>query len=278
LIYFILGHYTRHETARHLIDSSATAQRVEGDDTSNRRPPAGGWNRLKEGRMLSSAVAPHDHRRSTFALLGVALAAALLVLVVVATPAKAHAASTQAKAASATVRLVGVRTTLTTDPATTGLLFGAGIIPLPVSPTAVSPTAHAARYSFPVTGGMVDAKTLAGSIRHSGGLLLAHYTTPTTMPTSWKALSLTKFTIRITGSPNLTAVVNGGARAEIASLDLSKATIVRFRHHGRAYVSISNVAVALNSTAVGAINSTFGTSLSAPVDLGTANVLVKVAR
>jgi hypothetical protein len=205
-------------------------------------------------------------RRVAFALL--ALAAVLSLWLVIATP----------KAEAATVRLDGVRTTLTTAPATTALLFGAGIIPLPVAPTAVVPTAHAASYTFPITGGVVDGKTLVGSIFHSGGLLLAQYTTPTTMPTSWKALSLTKFTIRITAHPFLSAVVNGGSRAAIADLDLSKAKITRWVTHRRAYVRIAGVGVSLNSTAVGAINTTFGTSLTAPVTLGTATVLARVAR
>jgi len=91
-----------------------------------------------------------------------ALALALSLWLVVAAP----------QAQAATVKLDGARTTLTTDPGTTTTLFSAGIIPLPVWPTPVVPTSDAAKYTFPVTGGAVDAKTLAGSIRHSGGLLL----------------------------------------------------------------------------------------------------------
>jgi len=124
----------------------------------------------------------------------------------------------------------------------------------------------------------LNAKTLAGSIYHSGGLLLAQYTTPTTMPTSWKALSLTRFTIRITAHPYLSAVVNGGPRLAIATLDLSSAKSTRFVRHHHAYVRIANVGVDLNATAVGAINTTFGTHLAAPVDLGTATVLARVGR
>ena len=116
-----------------------------------------------------------------------------------------------------------------------------------------------------------------GSIYHSGGLLLAQYTTPATTPTSWKALSLTRFTIRITAHPFLTAVVNGGARATIATLDLSTAKVTHIVRHHHTFVRIAGVGVDLNSTAVGAVNSTFGTTLSAPVTLGTATVLARVA-
>jgi hypothetical protein len=219
--------------------------------------------------MRVRALALPDRRSNGFVLFAATVAAALTLWLVVAFPAQAKAA---------TVHLNGVQTTLTTDPATTALLFGAGIIPLPVWPTAVAPTAHAASYTFPITGGRVNAKTLAGRIYHSGGLLLAQYTTPTTMPSSWKALALTKFTIRITASPNLTAVVNGGPRLAIATLDLSSAKITRFVRHHHAYVRIANVEVDLNATAVGAVNTTFGTHLAAPVDLGTATVLARVGR
>jgi hypothetical protein len=74
-----------------------------------------------------------------------------------------------------------------------------------------------------VTGGKVDAKTLAGSIRHSGGLLLAQRD-----GMGWKALSLTRFTINISGAPNLTAIVNGGGRVAIADLELGSAQIKKF--------------------------------------------------
>ena len=50
-----------------------------------------------------------------------------------------------------------MRTTLTTDPGTTSALFGAGIIPFPIAPSTIAPTSDAARYTFPVTGGRVDA-------------------------------------------------------------------------------------------------------------------------
>jgi hypothetical protein len=171
------------------------------------------------------------------------------------------------------VNLDGVRTTLTTDPGTTSALFGAGIIPLPMAPSSIAPTSDAARYTFPVTGGRVDAKTLTGTIRHSGGILLAQRDAM-----GWKALSLARFTIHVTGSPYLSASVNGGQRLAIADLDLGSAAIKKYVRGGRAFVSIKNVGVTLNATAMGALNATFGTSLPDHVKLGTANVLVRVAR
>lgn len=182
-------------------------------------------------------------------------------------------ASAQAK----TLRLDGVRTTLTTDPATTTLLFSVGVIPLPIAPTPVVPTADAARYSFPVTGGYADSNTLAGKIRHSGGLLLAARNADDT----WTALSLAKYTIRIDADPDLTAIVNGGSRVSIADLDLSGAEIKKYVRSGRSFVRISNVGVTLNKTATDAIEATFfagADALPDMVKLGTANVLVRVAR
>jgi hypothetical protein len=210
--------------------------------------------------MKASSIA--IRRPAGLGLLGLALALSLSLLVLVAAP--------QAQAAK--VNLDGTRTTLTTDPGTTSALFGAGIIPLPIAPSSVTPTSDAARYTFPVTSGRVDATTLAGYIRHSGGILLAQRD-----GMGWKALSLAKFGIHITGSPYLTAIVNGGDRIAIADLDLGSAQIKKYTKGGRAYVSIKNVGVTLNATAMGALNATFGTALPDHVKLGTADVLARVA-
>jgi hypothetical protein len=211
--------------------------------------------------MRSTATA--IRRPAGVGLLGLALVLALSLFVLVAAP----------QAQAATLRLDGVRTTLTTDPGTTAALFGAGIIPLPVAPSTIAPTSDAARYTFPITTGRVDAKTTAGFIKHSGGLLLARYGMG-----GWTSLKLSKFTINITGAPNLTAIVNDGPRLEIAALDLSNAKIKTFVRNGRTYRTVRNVGVTLNKTATGAINATFGTSLPSEVKLGTANVLARVAR
>ena len=72
--------------------------------------------------------------------------------------------------------------------------------------------------------------------------------------------------------------MNGGPRLEIATLDLGKAEIKTFTKNGRIYRTVKNVGVTLNATAMGAINSTFGTTLPDHVKLGTANVLARVAR
>jgi hypothetical protein len=210
--------------------------------------------------MKGSSIA--IRRPAGLGLLGLAIVLALSLFAFVAAP--------QAKAA--TLRLDGMRTTLTTDTGTTQALWDAGIIPLPVAPSTVSAAPAAARYTFPITTGRVDAKTTAGFIKHSGGLLLARFDAG-----AWTALNLTKFTINITGAPNLTAIVNGGPRVEIATLDLGNAKIKTFAKHGRTYRTVKDVGVTLNATAMGAINSTFGTALPDNVKLGTADVLARVA-
>jgi len=210
--------------------------------------------------MRSTSIAMR--RPASLGLLGLALVLALSLFVLLAAP----------QAQAATLRLDGMQTTLTTDPGTTGALWAAGIIPLPVAPSTVSPTSDAARYTFPITTGRVDAQTTAGFLKHSGGLLLARY------EMGWQALKLTKFTINITGAPNLTAIVNDGARVEIADLDLSQAEIKTYTKNHRIYRTVKNVGVTLNATAMGAINDTFGTSLPSSVKLGTADVLARVAR
>lgn len=178
-----------------------------------------------------------------------------------------------AAASAATVKLDGVRTSLTVAPAITKALVGNGIAPLPVSPataTIVStkggPTV---RYFFPITGGRVDAGTLAGRINHSGGLWFYGLS-------SGKSLKLTHFRIVIGKRPGLTAIVNGdrAARVRILNLDLSDARIRR----NLPFVRVANVRASLTAAAAGALNATFHTELfSRGLVLGKATVLARVA-
>src|SRR5690242_7077471 len=99
-----------------------------------------------------------------------------------------------ATSGAGSIQLDGVRTTLTTDPATTGVLVRNGILPLPVGPATVVPRFGAGglslSYGFPITGDRVDAASLAGFINHSGGLRFANVANGHT-------LTLTNFRIRI---------------------------------------------------------------------------------
>ena len=64
---------------------------------------------------------------------------------------------------------------------------------------------------------------------------------------AWKALSLAKFTIHVTGAPNLSAVVNGGQRLAIADLDLGNAADQEVRQ-GRPHLSSASRTSASPST------------------------------
>ena len=189
------------------------------------------------------------------------VAAAAFALLAIAGPAAASAGT------GSTVRLDGVSTTLTTDTATTGVLVSHGIIPLPVGPATVTPVVNngiALRYRFPITGGMVDATTLAGYIKHSGGLRFLNLA-------NGKTLTLTNFKILIGAHPGLTAAVNGDSsvRVRILNLDLSGASVDK----DVPWVTVSNVKATLTKTAADALNGSLGVGLFARgITLGTAQV------
>ncbi len=187
-----------------------------------------------------------------------ALLAAMLVVPAAAT----------ATAGPANVHLNGVRTALTTDPATTGVLVRNGVLPLPVGPATVAPRfgseGLSLRYGFPITGGRVNSSTLAGHINHSGGLRFLNVANGHT-------LTLTAFRIRISDHPGLTAEVNRdpSVRMRILNLDLGHARIAMHPP----MVRVSNVKATLTRTAASALNDALGVSFfSKGITLGTAQV------
>jgi len=176
-------------------------------------------------------------------------------------------------AAAPTVRLDGVRTTLWTDPATTKVLLANKIVPLPTRGTDVDikwpSSGPSIGYGFPISGGHVDAATLAGRINHTGGLRFVNLA-------NGKQLSLTRFRIVIDANPHLTAIVDGDpkARVSILRLDLSMATVAK----PLTYVRVGHVGAYLNSAAAGALNNALGVSfLARGIKLGTAHVNAHVA-
>ena len=186
--------------------------------------------------------------------LGVMAAVLALVLALVVAPAQANAAK---KAKCLTFK--GGETTLALDPAVASLLDSAGIQPSPVAPATANTDGS---LSFPITGGRVNAKTLAGKIKHDGGIRLA---------TNAVQVELTKFTID-TRAAELTALV-GGNRVAILSLDLGGAK-VKLRG-GK--LRITNLAAKLTADAAAALNSAFSTTAFAEGALiGNATVNAKV--
>lgn len=179
-----------------------------------------------------------------------------IALALVVAPAQADAAS-KAKC----LKFKGGETTLALDPAIAGLLDSAGIRPSPLAPA----TANAdGSLSFPISGGRVNAKNLAGKIKHDGGIRLA---------SNAVQVELTKFTID-TRAAELTALV-GGNRVAILSLDLDGAKVKVNQKRGK--LRVKNVAAKLTADAAAALNGAFSTSaFTEGALIGNASVNAKV--
>jgi hypothetical protein len=163
-------------------------------------------------------------------------------------------ASTATRAAQ--IRLTGGETVVTTAPiatlpGTAGAQLGGGV---------------AVRFTFPVTGGWLNAAKLTGTIWHSGGILFAD------LPAG-KQIAVSDFVINVHQGV-LTAEVNGNpkVRVPLLKLNLAHATIRKGWH----YIKISGIVLTLTSTAASALDATFGTSLFKPgLELGTASTLLR---
>jgi len=166
--------------------------------------------------------------------IGAALAAVLCTLLV--------APGAQAKKRPSTIKLTGGATTLALDPGATSALTSLGVSVAPLRPA----KAGDAGIAFPITSGKLNASTLAGSIPHKGGLRLSKGGT---------VVDLRRFTIRIDGSPDLTARV-GNSRVSILDLDLSEAGVSTTKRR----VTVSGVQAMLTKAAADELNAAFGTT------------------
>jgi len=179
-----------------------------------------------------------------------------------------HAFARGLRIGTATVRAVpgqiaftGGATSLALDPGTAQALTSLGIAAAPAAPATANPDGSLA---FPITSGKVDAKTLAGSIAHSGGLTLTKGST---------SVTVSDFVIETAPAPKLTALL-GTTRFDLASLDLSaiKATV-----SGRT-VTAGPVTVKLTKAAADGLNQAFGTTAFAEgLSIGTATVTGRAA-
>lgn len=150
-------------------------------------------------------------------------------------------------------------TTLKLDAGTAEALTSLGVSVAPISPA----KAGSKGITFPITGGKVNSKTLAGSIKHSGGLRFTKGST---------TVDLTRYTINIDKKPDLVATV-GDARVSILSLDLSK---LKNSSRGK-NIKLSGVKASLTAAAAGALNQAFSTTaFTEGLVLGTATVSAKV--
>lgn len=149
----------------------------------------------------------------------------------------------------------GGATSLALDPGAASALGSLGITPGVLAPA----TAGADGLAFPITGGKVDAESLAGTIEHSGGISLTRGST---------VVELRDFTIGIDDTPTLSALV-GGQRVEILTLDVAN---IQRSVRGNTVV-VGGVVAKLTAAAAGALNQAFGTTaFTEGLTLGTATL------
>lgn len=197
-----------------------------------------------------------SRRLSIVALVGAATLAVAPLAPAAAAPAAPDTATTTAAdrhhPRERQIILFDGQTTLNLDPAVAAVLADNGVSVTPIRP--------AEGTSFPIVLGRLDADTLAGRIRHSGGLTFA---------AGDVELGVRNFVID-TEAGVLTARVAGTQdRIPLLSLDLSAAEI----DLGRRTTEIANVGVALTAEAAAALNATFGVTLfTEGLVLGTADV------
>ena len=170
----------------------------------------------------------------------------------------ASTATSTTASASASVPVVGKSTSVVVNPVTAQALKQAGITITPVAPA----TAHTVLL-FPVSGGQVVVATLAGTIEHSGGLILSH---------GGKSVQLTSFTVD-TSTKQLTALV-AGQRVPIFELNLAS---LKRATGPNGTVIASDIKMTLTAQAATALNSALGLSTFVPgLPFGVATVTVAV--
>jgi hypothetical protein len=184
--------------------------------------------------------------------------------------AAASSASASTASPSSQVRLTGGETTVTTAPGIATTLLGHGIVPVATLPgtegASIGAGGVAVRFTFPVTGGWLNAGKLTGTIWHKGGILFAD------VPAG-KQILVSDFVISVHQGV-LTAKVNGSSKTRVPLLKLSLAHAVI--HKGWHSIKISGIGLALTRTAASALNATFGTSLFQPgLKLGTASTVLR---
>jgi hypothetical protein len=153
----------------------------------------------------------------------------------------AGSGDTGAAGGSKEVALDGKATVLTFDKGVVSVLTKKKVKVAPIEPAA---PAGAAGIRFPITGGTVDPKTLAGSIAHSGGLRLT---------VGGQTLEVTDF-VANTKSAVLTATA-GAAEIPLLALDFTR--LKKSTTKGGAIVA-SGIEGSLTAYAASAMNSILG--------------------
>jgi hypothetical protein len=164
------------------------------------------------------------------------------------------AATEATTTAPVTLALTGEGATLVLDGATADVLTDNGVTVAPIDPA----SAGEEGITFPITGGQVEAESLAGAIEHSGGLVFAAGGTE---------LELTDFVID-TAAGTLSATA-GGAQVPILDVDLSGLR----RSEDAGAIVLEGITVALGADGATALNETFGVTLfEEGLDIGDVTV------
>ena len=155
----------------------------------------------------------------------------------------------------------GGSTSLALDSGAAQALTGLGVS---VAPAAPASAGDGGAIAFPLTEGKLNARTLAGSISHSGGL---------TFSVGATSVTVRDFIIETSPAPKLTAAL-GGARVDLLTLDIGG---LDRKVDGRD-VTLGRVVVKLTAGAASALNQAFDTTaLAEGLTIGTATVRARVA-
>lgn len=198
-------------------------------------------------------------RRIAAAVTGAALAVAVPGVALAGSPSTPHRAAAHAATTTYVVPTGGV-TMLKLADATAAALTQNGVKVRLASEARMTPSGIA----FPIRGGLVDAKTLAGRITHSGGL---------TFVAGGKRLTIRDFVINTSRSRLSAYVDQAKVRIPVLKLDLSKAHV----SSTATTLGVTNVGATLTRTAADALNQYFSTSLfTAGLPIGTARVSARI--
>jgi hypothetical protein len=164
-----------------------------------------------------------------------------------------------AASAATTVDIDSGRTSLTVATGTLKVLTDNGVKVTPIK----GASASGRTFTFPITDGDVDATTLAGTIKHSGGLQIA---------AGGKKLRVQDFVIDTRKSVLTVRISGTHTRLALLDLNLKNAHISK----GKTQIVVSNVHASLTGTAAAALNKKFGVSLfTKGLAIGTAKVTAR---
>lgn len=188
-------------------------------------------------------------RRSFKVLLAVGMAALLAVGLIAPSGASARPA--------APIKITGGTTTLTTAPKLVDGLLASEIVALVTSPGTQSlnipktgSKTLVARY--PVSGGAITTKPLAGTIRHRGGLFVQNVG-----DAQKRAIAVGNFVIDLKKRQLIAQVVGTTIRLPMFNLNLKNAKVTATKH----LITISRIGATLTAQAAAGLNQALGTNV-----------------